>query len=61
VETKFFVCKERDFLRVAQTPLNDQSRNYMVKLHSDNALFFLYHVFDLSLVGYWCIYVKGGN
>jgi len=33
----------------------------MVKLHSDNALFFLYHVFDLSLVGYGCICVKGGN
>jgi hypothetical protein len=33
----------------------------MVKLHSDNALFFLYHVLDLSLVGYGCRCVKGGN
>jgi hypothetical protein len=56
LETKqIFMCEERDYLRVAQ------SRNYMVKLHSDNALFFLYHVLDLSLVGYGCKCVKGGN
>jgi len=33
----------------------------MIKLHSDNALFFLYHVLDLSLDGYGCKFVRGDN
>ena len=33
LETKqFFMCEGRDFLKVAQTPSNAYSRNYMVKL-----------------------------